>query len=241
MDSCTIGVVKKNGRVFMLKNFDYWDVPVAFADFSLPKNNVESYKHFALVDHHQPGINSGMNECGLGLLISASGLPAFQGIEKRTWINARILSKCKSVKEAIDMFENYAYLERNLRGGNFMFADKDSMAVVEYFKGKTKHEYTEKDGWLVRANHSTLGVVDNLRESSQVRYVQMVDFISKLYDKMDDVNTSSDQQIITECKDLLLTPPIFNTGTLAHLVLDITNVDFYHSKRGCEWKIHKFE
>ena len=66
---CTIGAVTQNSRTFLLKNFDYPPAPTGWAFFDTFDGG---YPHFALVDHDQQGLNSGLNARGLALQISRS-------------------------------------------------------------------------------------------------------------------------------------------------------------------------
>ena len=94
--ACTIGAISRDSKVFLLKNFDFPVVPVSWAEFRC----IQGYDHLAPVDHDQQGVNSGLNNRGLGLVIFYSDIGK-EGAEKRTILNAEILSKYDNVEEAV--------------------------------------------------------------------------------------------------------------------------------------------
>ncbi len=215
----------------MLKNFDYHPVPVAWAEFS----SFGGYDHFALVDHDQQGVNSGLNKAGLALVISMSRLPGSKGIEKRTKINAQILSNCNGVRQAIEMLREFASSNPDMLGGNVLLADKRHIGVVEYFAGKVKAEVME-EGYIARANHSIFGLVKNYGERSGKRYEMMRGFLEGLYGDLDII---TNEEVVQKCKKLLITEPILNDNTRSSFVIDIDRSQVYHNIRGREWKTRK--
>lgn len=229
---CTIGAVKKGSRTFLLKNFDYSPTPIGWAEFTMRG----ALRHFALVDHEQQGVNSGLNEAGLGLVISSSDLPGAYRLEKRTRINARILSTCSSVNQALTLLEEYAYMNRDMRGGNFLFADKRKIAIAEHFLGRIRREVKE-EGYIARANHSVLGVVNNFNEGSGRRYRAMESFLKVLYEELDGL---SDEEVLERCREVLLSPPILNDNTLGHIVIIIHELSFHYAARNKSWKTFRF-
>ena len=100
---CTMGAVIQNGRTYLLKNFDYAPTPTGWAFFEGP-----GIPHFALVDHDQQGVNSGLNAHGLALQISRSECLAVatpEAQESPTVLNGSVLSECAAVAEAAAKIE----------------------------------------------------------------------------------------------------------------------------------------
>lgn len=228
---CTIGVISKGSKTFMLKNFDYRLVPVAWAVFS----SFGGYDHFALVDHDQQGVNSGLNKAGLALCISMSDLPGGKRLEKRTKINAKVLSSCNEVGQAVEMLKEFATSNSDMLGGNVLLADEKHIGVVEYFGGKVKTEVKE-EGYIARANHSIFGLVKNYRERSGKRYEMMRSFLDELYR---DLDATMNEEVVRRCKKLLMTEPILHNSTRSSFVIDVDKSQVYYNIRGQEWKTRK--
>ena len=89
---CTIAAMIHGQKVFMLKNFDYRATPTGWVQFETFDGG---HSHFALVDHAQQGLNSGLNAAGLGLEISRSGCddPTPERDEVRTVLNGGLLRR----------------------------------------------------------------------------------------------------------------------------------------------------
>ena len=214
---CTIGAVTCEGRTFLLKNFDYQAFPTGWAHFHSFDGG---YEHFALVDHDQQGLNSGLNAAGLGLQISRSkclegGTP--EKAERRTVLNARVLAQCDRVDQAVAQVEAYARAHPDMFGGNVMLADAQRISVSEYFAGQVQTEVVEK-GFLARANHSLLGLVDNQTESSVRRYERMVDFLQDLFAWFPALDGDD---IMERCRKILRREPLLNANTRSSFVVDI--------------------
>lgn len=213
--SCTIGAISRKDKTFMLKNFDYAAVPLTWAEFVC----CDGYNHFALVDHNQQGVNSGLNVKGLGLIISRSDGRGGGTQEKRTVINAEILSRHNDVEGAVRRLEDYAKGNPGMYGGNVILADECHIAVVEYFAGKTQSEILE-EGYIARANHSIFGLVENCGEHSRLRYCRMEGFLADLYPKLPEL---SREEIVERCRALLRDKPLLQDSTRSSFVIDIQN------------------
>lgn len=226
---CTIGAVSHGNKTFLLKNFDYLpDTSLAWARFQ-PFG--APFPHFALVDHFQQGVNSGINTAGLGLVIAESDPDFWEEKKKelRTVINGEILAKCKNVKYALKKLRAYVRTNPEMIGGNIIFGDTSNIAVMEYLKRKTKFEILA-NGFLARANQSVFGLRndwDNYELSSVERYEKMESFLKRLFRELPDLNC---EEIIDRCKKVLRTKPILNKFTLSSVVMDV-------QKRIIEFKI----
>jgi len=214
---CTIGAVIHKGRTFLLKNFDYPPVPTGWAHFTTFDGG---FPHFALVDHDQQGVNSGLNDQGLAVQISRSKCLADVTPEReelRTVLNGEVLTRCATVIEGVARIETYAVQHPEMLGGNVMLGDRQQIAVLEYFGGQVKSEVVE-NGFLARANHSVLGVVDNGNEDSARRYERMVDFLQDLYAWLP---TLDGDDVLTRCRAMLRQEPIMNGNTRSSFVVDV--------------------
>ena len=137
---CTIGGIIRGNMVFLLKNFDYPPVPTGWAQFT-PFNGGQG--HFALVDHGQRGVNSGLNEAGLGLQISRSkpkGPGSREAVELRTVLNGEVLNRFSRVQPAVEFVEAFVSEHPEMYGGNLMLADENCISITEYVDGKSKSE-----------------------------------------------------------------------------------------------------
>ncbi len=213
---CTIAAMIHGGKTFLLKNFDYGPVPTGWTRFE-PFDG--DYPRFALVDHAQQGLNSGLNSAGLGLQISRSKCddPTPEREEIRTVLNADVLARCSDVPGGVACLEAYAGEHPEMFGGNVMLADANQISVTEYFGGKTKSEILHQ-GYLVRANHSVFGLIDNRRGNSGTRYEAMAAFVADLYPRLPDLDRET---VIERCKNRLRTPSILQERTRSSFVVDI--------------------
>ena len=214
---CTIGALTQNGRTFLLKNFDYPPAPTGWAYFDTFDGG---FPHFALVDHHQQGLNSGLNARGLALQISRSkciGKETPEREELRTVLNAEVLTRCAGVEEAVVRIEEYAAAHPEMLGGNVMLGDAQRISATEYFGGLVETEVLE-EGFLARANHSLLGVVDNATEDSVRRYERMVDFLQGLFAWLP---TLDGEDVVARCRAVLRQEPLLNGNTRSSFVVDV--------------------
>jgi len=233
---CTIGAMISGDKTFLLKNFDFRSTPTGWAYLQTFE---EKYPHFALVDHAQAGLNSGLNSAGLGLLISRSrcGDPTTpEREERRTVLNGEVLAGYADVESAVAHIEAYAQLHPEMFGGNVLLADEDRISVTEYFGGNARSEIREK-GFLLRANHSVFGLIDNRGESSLSRYDQMAAFLSDRCQRLADLDR---EDIIAQCKALLLTPPVLNPNTRSSFVIDIQDRRVDYRVGVAPWQTFRF-
>jgi hypothetical protein len=214
---CTIGAITQEGKTFLLKNFDYRPVPTGWAYFEAFEGE---HRHFALVDHGQQGVNSGLNAAGLGLLISRSRLDEPDSPEReelRTVLNAEVLAACGSLEEGTARLERYAAEHPEMFGGNVILAEAGQISVSEYFGGRAQSAAI-RDGYLARANHSVFGLVDNVTTSSQIRYERMVAFLQELYVWFPALDRDD---VVERCRGELRREPILNGSTRSSLVIDV--------------------
>jgi len=226
--ACTIGAISRDGKIFLLKNFDFSVVPVSWAEFRC----IQGYDHFALIDHDQQGVNSGLNNRGLGLVISYSDIGK-GGEEKRTILNAEILSRYDNVEEAVQRIKEYAEANPDMIGGNVILADPHKIAVVEYFGGKTASDMIE-EGYLARANHSIFGIVDNTTDNSQKRYKSMCSFLEDLLRDL-----PPEGEVIERCKQRLRSKPILNENTRSSFVVYVQDGRIDYKIEDKEWRVRR--
>ena len=234
---CTIGGIIQGDKTFLLKNFDYRAVPTGWAYF---EDFDGGHPHFALVDHGQQGVNSGLNSAGLGLQISRSRCEepdSPESEELRTVLNGEVLSKCGTVEEGVACIEEYASEHPEMFGGNVMLADAQRISVTEYFDGRARSEIVEQ-GYLARANHSVFGLVDNAGENSILRYERMVEFLQQLYAWFP---TLDRDDVVERCRAVLRQPPLRNENTRSSFVIDVQErrVDYLVGDGG--WKVFWME
>lgn len=223
---CTIGGLLYRDKTFLLKSYDYDPFPVAWAHFETLD---ERLPHFALVNHGQHGINSGLNTAGLALQISRSvdvqppdrQVPTTEHQEVRTVLNADVLARFSDVPSAVAHIEEFARTHPDMYGGNVMLADSGHLSVTEYFNGVVKSE-TTTEGWLARANHSVFGIVDNMDVAAKYRSGPRCDrMIAFLRDLFPEVPQMDRESIIDCCKSLLREPPILGEKTRSSFVIDV--------------------
>ena len=232
---CTIASMISGDKVFMLKNFDYRATPTGWTLFETFDGG---YPHFALVDHAQQGLNSGLNIAGLGLQISRSRCddPSPEREETRTVLNGEVLSGYTTVADGVAHIERYASENPGMNGGNVMLADAGHISVTEYIGGRSKSEVLT-EGYLVRANHSVFGLIDNKRGNSPLRFAEMDAFVGDLFAELRDLDSET---IILRCQDRLRTPPILQERTRSSFVIDVADrrVDYCVGKGS--WHTFRF-
>ena len=233
---CTIGALTHGGRTFLLKNFDYRPFPTGWAHFA---SFDERHSHFALVDHDQQGLNSGLNAAGLALQISRSGCvdsntPEMH--ELRTVLNAEVLSHCNEVRQGVEYLEEYARAHPEMFGGNVMLADTERISVTEYFGGGVHSEIVE-NGFRARANHSLFGLVDNATEDSERRYERMVEFLQELYAWFP---TLDDEDVLQRCKRVLRQEPLLKEQTRSSFVIDVVDKRVEYLVGEGPWQTFRF-
>ncbi len=75
-----------------------------------------------------------------------------------------------------------------------------------------------EDGFLARANHSVIGVVDNETQDSVRRYERMVDFLQELYTWLP---TLDGEDVLARCRAVLRQEPILNGNTRCSFIIDV--------------------
>jgi hypothetical protein len=221
---CTIGGIISEGRAFLLKNFDYPPVPTGWAYFTPFDGGIA---HFALVDHGQRGVNSGLNEAGLGLQISRSKPPdpgSEESEEKRTVLNGEILNRFSSVGPALEYVERFVEENPRMYGGNLMLADAECISITEYIGGRSRSK-TKSDGYLARANHSVFGLVENEGEGTLERYRAMNRFLGEIYDEIAELDNDG---AIARLRKALQEHPVLtpNTRSSFTICIEESRVDY---------------
>ncbi len=169
---CTCGVLAITGRTdepifLMAKTLDY--PPSSLWRGILSEPNGFTTLGFGLVE--QSGVNGGVNERGLGLMMTYGGSDetyadrfdssessrpiAFWQGDYRGLINAFVLAHCSTVDEAITAFYHLLPFFPNQPGGNhFLLDSSGNIAVVEHLHGALSHQYYS--GLTCRANDQDL-------------------------------------------------------------------------------------
>ena len=121
-------------------------------------------------------------------------------------------------------------------GGNVMLADAGQISVTEYIGGRSKSEVLT-EGYLVRANHSMFGLIDNQRGNSPRRYAEMDAFVGALFADLGDLDREA---IIRRCRDRLRTPPILQERTRSSFVIDVVDRRVDYCVGGGSWQTFRF-
>jgi hypothetical protein len=193
---CTIGAlvtVKPERAVYLLKNADAWrSIEMAHT----VERGASGIWRIVFRFVPQMGVNSGLNEHGLGVLISYSDYrlrdpevhppddraPAtFARIDRepRTLMNELVLDTCRTVDEAVETMQAFVVGHPDMVGGNHLVADASgAVAVLEHCEGKSAIEYATDRGFAARANDSALLIreaqerLSNIGDSHE-RHAQM--------------------------------------------------------------------
>lgn len=204
-DLCTTGAlaVKQShgeGMILLGKTIDFYKSSLWFGKLQ----DARGYTSLGCGLTPQLGVNSGVNEKGLGVLLSyidyrgpfekpnakLSGQPMLQkwADDERGLMNAQILAKCSSVEEGIDLL--YALVAEcpNTPGGNHMLVDcQGTIAVFEHCNGEAKHKYY--DNFAARGNNGLLVRVQEQTElpaeiilDREIRYRKMNNSMRELLD-----------------------------------------------------------
>lgn len=231
---CTIGAVVSGGRTLLLKNFDYRPVPTGWAHFV-----GQGHAHFALVDHDQKGVNSGMNDAGLALEISRSASSSPQSPERkelRTVLNGQILRSRASVQGALRAARAYVKDHPEMYGGNLIIGDRSRICVVEYLAGDCLTKST-RNGFFARANHSVFGLTENANQFSRLRYDRMFAFLASLHDVMDEMEIDG---LFGLCRELLRTHPVLNGNTRSSMVMCPEELRVDYLVGDGDWRVFRF-
>lgn len=141
----------------------------------------------------QIGINSGMNDKGLAVLLSfldyrgpfetleSQDIPSKWHNDDRALINAQLLARCSSVEEALDFLYEQIPRYPHIPGGNHMLADqRGNLAVFEHCAGEMNHRYYSEEGFVARGNNGFLvkkgeqdQLPDRVKQDRERRYFKM--------------------------------------------------------------------
>lgn len=128
----------------------------------------------------QIGTNAGINEKGLGVLLSfldyrgpfewndSNDMPNKWESDDRALLNAQLLAKCSTTEEAIESLYEHVPKYPMMPGGNHMFADiGGNIAVFEHCNGEMNHRYYNEEKYTSRGNNGYLTILkeqENLPE-----------------------------------------------------------------------------
>lgn len=127
----------------------------------------EGYHSIGMGVAPQPGINSGVNEVGLGVVLSYldfRGPFEDTGEEPPVWeadlrglANAQVLATCANVDEGVELLYNFFATHQNRVGGNHVLADRSGRIVVfEHCNGEMSHREYSVEGTVSRGNDGLL-------------------------------------------------------------------------------------
>ncbi|MEW6274656.1 MAG: carcinine hydrolase/isopenicillin-N N-acyltransferase family protein [Bacillota bacterium] len=220
---CTSGVISavdREGkkRVFLFKTVDYdlvgaWHAVV---------RSGRGYDALAIGMVPQLGINSGLNEKGLGVCMSyldvkgvedsakvESRMPARWAGDDRGLANAAVLASCTTVEEAIEYYYDFVAKHPGTVGGNHMLADATgNIAVFEHSNGEARHAYYTDTGFAARGNNGLLVIQkqqellpEEIKKDRMVRYQKMNEFLAGLHFELK--NGLNDEVIVQKIKGIL--------------------------------------
>lgn len=114
----------------------------------------------------RPGINSGVNEAGVGLMLSyldtcdpipSAADDAGTWQDDLRWIaNADALAQCKSAFEMADFFTNYFQTNASIGGNHLLFDDSGILLGLEHQGGHVRVQDYTKARWTARGNDNLL-------------------------------------------------------------------------------------
>jgi len=199
---CTCGAIRTKDRdgkqvILLGKTLDFYESGYWHGIISHPDGI--SMLGCGLVP--QIGINSGMNDKGLAVLLSYldyRGPFEEQDIRKipdkwhnddRALINAQMLAKCSNVEEAIAFLYEQVPRYPHMPGGNHMLADrKGTLAVFEHCAGEMNHRYYNEEGFVARGNNGFLVIKKEqeqlpglVRQDRNLRYSQMASVLRDVH------------------------------------------------------------
>ena len=125
----------------------------------------------------RPGINSGVNEAGVGLMLSyldncdARPLAADDATtweDDLRWVaNAEALSHCTSAVDMAEFFTRYFETNPSIGGNHLIFDASGTLLGLEHKGGQVRVENYTKVGWTARGNDNLLlddNIFSNLSE-----------------------------------------------------------------------------
>jgi hypothetical protein len=168
-------------------------------------------------------VNSGLNEFGLGVIISYSdyrfrdpevyppsdetpGTFLSLDREPRTYMNELILSRCRRVPEAVEVMERFVADHPEMMGGNHLLADREgTLAIVEHCEGQAAVAYYTDTGYAARGNNSALLIREKQAGISVIhdcleRHRQMEEFLAG---QLSTVRAGEDRAFIEASRGLL--------------------------------------
>jgi hypothetical protein len=216
---CTCGAISttdQNGKpVIMLgKTLDFYETGFWYGVVS----HSSGYEAVGGGIVPQIGVNSGMNEKGLGVLLSfldyrgpfemleSNIIPGKWDEDDRALLNAQLLAKCSKVEEAVNFLYDAIPGYPNMPGGNHMLADTDgTIAVVEHCNGEIKHQYNTEDGYASRGNNGVVAILDeqkrlpdDVKKDRFKRSEAMGDTLQNLLNKK-----INQEEVIVKMKEIL--------------------------------------
>ena len=232
---CTMAAMISGDKTILLKNFGFGPTPTGWAHFQAFDGG---HRHFALVTHAQQGVNSGLNDRGLGLQISRlkGEDPSPEREELRTILNGDVLARFADVPSALGHIEAFARENQGMNGSNVVLADRDHISVTEYLGGRVQSTVVE-DGCLVRANHSILGLPARCNRSSLERHAAMTSFVDDIFPRLGDLDRD---EVVNRCRRQLRTPPVFGPRVRSSFVIDIQERRVDYAVGDGPWRTFRF-
>lgn len=232
---CTMAAMIRGDKTILLKNFGFGPTPTGWAHLQTFDGG---HPHFALVSHAQQGVNSGLNDRGLGLQISRlkGEDPSPEKEELRTILNGDVLARFADVPGALSHIEAFARANPGMYGSNAFLADGDHISVTEFLGGLV-HSTVLEDGSLVRANHSILGLPAKCNKSSLERHAAMASFVDDIFPQLDDLDRD---EVVKRCRQQLRTPPVFGPRVRSSFVIDIQELRVDYAVGAGPWRTFRF-
>ena len=222
---CTIGAIAARDQigetsVFLLKTADCWEE----CEFHHSVATREGTRRIDLSVQPQGGVNSGLNEHGLGLVISYSDYrfrdpdlypqdeegPGDAYVrsenEPRTGMNEAVLTNCRRVPEAVQFIERFVTQHPRMMGGNHLLADATgNLVLIEQCEGKTAVADYSHIGYVGRGNNSMSLIRDKQAGISVIhdclaRQQQMEAFLST---QVAVLESGDESQFVESAKKLL--------------------------------------
>ena len=196
---CTLGAISHEKGVYLLKAMDSF--PIAYTHSFVKNMRGHSWMNFTITP--QTGCNVGLNEEGLGVVISGSDpkfisdrAPGWDSVDPpvdmrdfRTIGNAIIMGECRNTDDAVSFLSEWIPAHPTMMGGNFLFADARGRIVnVEHLEGEMVVQEESKTSAHANCFSSLLSRADQARpglEDSFPRIDKMNEFLVEAYSEMD--------------------------------------------------------
>jgi hypothetical protein len=152
---CTACVVAHGGPVTAGKTFDY--KTATFPDTRATAAIVSDgpLRYAGLLVNRQPGVNAGLNEAGVGSMITFCDdrLELGRVEELRSVVNHEILRSARTVVQALGVLEEFLSHRPGMIGGYFILFDTTGqIALVEQIRGAMR-VHAQHGGTVYRTNH----------------------------------------------------------------------------------------